>query len=144
VLYLVTAVNRRTRCIVAWDVVTERTFDTMQPVVDHVMERLPQVQQFYSDGLDTYRTLVYWRGRHKAQHQGVPDKSQTYTVEGVNADLRCYVPALDRRGRCFPRCCHALRRLLSLFIACYNQCCWFRWRYPNRTAHPTDFLPTLF
>jgi hypothetical protein len=40
----VTAVNRRTRCIVAWALVKERTYDTMQPVVDQVFEHLPHTQ----------------------------------------------------------------------------------------------------
>lgn len=141
---MTTIVNRRTRCIVAWRVLEERTFNTMQPLVDQVFERVPHVHQFYSDGLNTYRELVYRQGRRSAQHQVVEGKRETYTVEGTNADLRCYVPPLDRRGRCFPRHIEKLRVLLRLFITCYNRCCLFRLQHPNRNAHPSDFLPALF
>jgi hypothetical protein len=72
------------------------------------------------------------------------DKSQTYTVEGTNADFRCYVPSLDRRGRGFPRHLDRFCALLRLFITGYNRCCLFRLRHPKRRAHPSDFLPTLF
>lgn len=139
-----TAVSRATHCIVAWALVEERTFDTMQPVVDAVLEQLPQARWFYSDGLSVYQELVYRRGRHMAQHQVAPGKSQTYSVESVNSDLRCYVPSLDRRGRCFPRCSKALHRLLVLFITAYNRCCLFRRQHPQRPVHPVNFLPTLF
>jgi len=139
-----TIVNRRTRCIVAWDVLQTRSFDTMQPLVDQVFERVPHVGQFYSDGLPTYGELVYRQGRRSARHEVAPGKQQTYTVEGTNADLRCYVPPLDRRGRCFPRHLEKLRALLRLFITCYNRCCLFRLQHPNRMAHPSDFLPALF
>lgn len=122
----------------------KRTYDTVQPLLDQALERLPQAKQFYSDGLDTYQSLVYRQGRRQARHEVAPGKSQTYTVEGTNADLRCYVPPLDRRGRCFPRCQKKLKALLSLFLFCYNRCCLFRYNHPKRHAFPTDFLPTLF
>jgi len=46
-----------------------------------------------------YIDIVY-PGRHK---RNVRDKRDTYTVEGVNADLRHYIPILARRSRCFAR-----------------------------------------
>lgn len=39
----------------------ERTFDTLQPLVDLVFELVPQVRHFYSDGLSAYGELVYVR-----------------------------------------------------------------------------------
>lgn len=50
--------NRKTRAILAFNVVQERTWDTMQPLVDHVFSLVPQVHQFYSDGFSTYHELV--------------------------------------------------------------------------------------
>ena len=44
------------------------------------------------------------------------DKSRTYSVEAVNADLRHYLARLGRRSRCI----HALRRAVDLFVRCYN------------------------
>lgn len=125
-------------------VVEERSYDTMQPLVDEVFERVPQVKQFYSDELPLYSALIYRQGRRAARHQAVAGKKQTYTVEGTNADLRCYVPPLDRRGRCFPRHLDKFRALLNLFITCYNRCCLFRFLHPTRNVFPSDFLPALF
>jgi IS1 family transposase len=117
-------VDRTTRCIVSWDLVTERTFETMQSLADTVWQHSPLPRHaaqrlFYSDQLDTYRTLLYRQGQHQPQ----PNKSQTYTVEGLNADLRCYVSALVRRTRGFARDTKALRRLVWLFVFCYNRRC---------------------
>lgn len=116
----------------------------MQPLVDRVFALVPQVQQFYSDGFPTYHELVYRQGKRWARHDVAPGKEQTYTVEGTNADLRCYVPALDRKGRCFPRHIDKFRSTVGLFVTCYNHCCLFRLKHPNRKANPSDFLPQLF
>jgi IS1 family transposase len=129
---------------VAWALVKERNYHTMQPVIDAVFEKVPQVKRFYSDSLSAYELLVYRGLASKANHHAMKDKSQTYSVEGVNADLRCYVPSLDRRGRCFARCWQALNRLLSLFITAYNRCCLFRIQHPNRIVHPTIFYRLSF
>jgi hypothetical protein len=48
-------------------------------------------------------------------------KEQTYTIEGVNADLRTYLGRLKRRSRCFSRCIEALRRAMRLFVWHYNR-----------------------
>jgi hypothetical protein len=48
------------------------------------------------------------------------DKSQTYSVEGTNADLRHYLARLGRRSRCSLRCINALTRAVDLFVRFYN------------------------
>jgi IS1 family transposase len=107
---------------VGWAVVEERTFDTMQPVIDQVPR---SCRQFYSDGLNTYPTLLYY----DAKHEALPDKSQTYSVEGSNAEIRHYLGRLHRRGwlrqrsRCFCRSVESLRRAFWLFAYCYNRRC---------------------
>jgi transposase-like protein len=61
-MYIATAVdwlhtcNRETRCLLSWQIVDERTFETMQPVIDQVPRTCAR---FYSDGLGTYATLIY-------------------------------------------------------------------------------------
>ena len=105
-----------------WAVVEERTFDTMQPVIDQVPR---SCRQFYSDGLNTYPTLLSYDAKHKA----LPDKSQTYSVEGSNAEIRHYLGRLHRHGwlrqrsRCFCRSVESLRRAFWLFAYCYNRRC---------------------
>lgn len=137
-----TAVDRTTRCIVGWSVVEERTFGPMQAVVDQI----PPTKQFYSDGLSVYRTLIYNIKKLDALHEVAPGKSQTYTVEGVNADLRHYLARLNRKSRCFSRCIKSLRRAMWLFVFCYNRKQLWQMRYPNlkKSRRPiTDFLPGI-
>jgi hypothetical protein len=69
-----------------------------------VLDRAPQGVLYYSDASQTYDTLIYRPGIHIA----LPDKSQTYRVEGDNAELRHYLARLARRSRCFSRCIKAL------------------------------------
>lgn len=75
-----TDVDRATHCIVRWDVVWERTTEALQAMPD----RAPLVRQYYSDAFVTYWTLVYRPGLHTA----LPQKSQTYSVEADNTELR--------------------------------------------------------
>jgi insertion element IS1 protein InsB len=49
------------------------------------------------------------------------DKSQTYSAEGSNADLRHYLARLRRRSRCFSRKKEALHHAVKIFVYAYNQ-----------------------
>lgn len=110
--------------------------DTLQAVVDQA----PQARAYYSDGLATYRDLVYG----DAVYTAMSNKSQTYTVEGGNADLRHYLARLGRKSRCFSRCIHALHRAIKLFVWCYNQHQLRQQRYPNYAKHVSEFIPPLY
>jgi IS1 family transposase len=57
-------------------------------------------QQYYSDQFPLYDSLEYRLGYHLSLF----DKSETYSVEGVNAELRHYLTRLARKSRCFSRC----------------------------------------
>ncbi len=48
------------------------------------------------------------------------DKSQTYSVEGDNAELRHYLARPARQFRCFSRCVQALRAVVKLFVYPWN------------------------
>ena len=52
--YIVTEVDRATRCIVSYDVVWERTGDALQETI----ERVAPARQYYSDAFPPYETLV--------------------------------------------------------------------------------------
>ncbi len=127
-----TLVDRRTRCIVSWDVVGERTTEVLQVIVD----RAAEAQSYYSDEFTTYRSLVYGDG----MHYPLPNKSETYTVEGVNADLRHYLARLARKSRCFSRCIQALRRAVRLFVWCSNRRQLHKCQYPAYPAHLIQFV----
>jgi hypothetical protein len=75
----VTFVERATRCIVGWGVTSACDGDTWQVVLD----RSPQALLYYRDDSSTYDALIYAPGIHLA----LPDKNQTYRVEGANAEL---------------------------------------------------------
>lgn len=115
-----------------WAVVPERDEATLQAVVDQA----PQAHAYYSDGFATYRNLVYG----EATYTAMPNKSQTYTVEGGNSDLRHYLARLARKSRCFSRCIHALRRAIKLFVWAYNQRQLWNQRYPKYPKHVIDFV----
>lgn len=53
--------------------------------------------------------------------QTLPDKSQTYQVEGDNAELRHYLARLARRSRCFSRSLKALGPAVKLFVFAWNR-----------------------
>jgi IS1 family transposase len=81
------------------------------------MERAVPAQQSYSDAFPTYETLVYYPGTHAV----APGKSQTYSVEADNAEVRPYLARLGRRSRCFSRSIAALRRAVKLFVPAWTR-----------------------
>lgn len=131
-MYIITDVDRATHCIVGWDVVWERTSANLQAMLD----RAPFARQYYSDAFVTYDTLVYSPGFHTA----MTDKSQTYSVEADNAELRHYLARLARRSRCFSRCVHALWRSIKLFVFAWNRRQLFKRAFPHAVAHVRHFV----
>ena len=69
--------DRSTHTIIAWAVVPERDEVRLQAVVDQA----PQAHAYYSDGFAAYQQLVYG----PASYTAMQNKSQTYSVEGGNA-----------------------------------------------------------
>lgn len=110
--YIMTMVSRTPRQIVGFDVAQDKSPERVQAIVD----KAPPSDVYCSDGWLGYVDVVY-PGKYI---RNVHDKSDTYTVEGVNADLRHYIPILRRRSRCFPRKLETLRAVLELFVAAYN------------------------
>lgn len=127
-----TLVDRHTNCILAWRVDWERSETLLQAMIDEA----PQAKFYYSDLFATYRTLVYTPGRYTP----MPDKSETYRVEGDNAELRHYLARLARRSRCFSRCIHALPRAIKLFVYLWNRRQLYRQRFPTYPAHLIQFV----
>lgn len=133
-IYLMTLVDRHTSCIVGWAVAPSRTEAILQALLDAA----PQARFYYSDLLAVYRRLLYTPGIHTP----MPNKSETYRVEGDNAELRHYLARLGRKSRCFSRCIHALRRAVRLFVYLWNARQLYRQVYPAYPAHLIQFLPT--
>ena len=123
--------------MLAWTVSLSREADALQPLADQTAPLQPT--RYFSDGYEVYRTLLYRQGQHRV----APGKSETYSVEGDNADLRHYLARLGRKSRCFSRSLAALARQVRLFVFCYNARQMFVRRFPKLKAHLIDFLPAL-
>lgn len=126
-----TLVDRYSSCFVGWAMAGERSEDTLQQMVDQA----PQAAFYFSDLFPLYRTLVYAPGIHTP----MPDKSETYRVEGVNAELRHYLARRRRRSRGFSRCIQALLRAIKLFVFAWNRRQLSHLRFPRYPAHLINF-----
>lgn len=127
-----TLVERVSHCIVGWRVGWERSEAVLQALVDEA----PQAMIYFSDSFPTYDALIYKPGVHLS----LLDKSQTYSVEGENPDLRHYLARLGRRSRCFSRRLDALARAVKLFVYAWNRRQRYRLRFPNYPAHVFQFV----
>jgi IS1 family transposase len=107
-------------------VTEKRSILQMQGLIDSS----PVAKTYYSDGYMLYRDLAYW-----GNHTVAPGKSETYTVEGVNADLRQYIPGLARRKRCFYRRIDTLAAVMRLFVNAYNRFGEYKAKHQRLASH---------
>ena len=107
----------------SWRVVTERSEAVVQALIDEV----PNAFQYCTDGFPVYEGRNYHRGWHLVAH----GKSQTYSVEAGNAELRHYLKCLARSTRCFAKQLDSLIRRIKLFVHCWNQRQLFKRAYPD-------------
>jgi IS1 family transposase len=125
-------VERASSCLVGWAVSPHRDMALLQALIDHA----PAARFYYSDLYAGWRGLIYWQGIHTP----MPNKSETFRVEGLNAELRHYLARLARRSRCFSRSILALVRAVKLFVHLWNQRQLYQKRYPHYKAHLIDFV----
>ena len=126
-----TVVDRATRCFLGIRAVFQRTQTVGQQMVNQA-----RAQQYYSDQFSLYDSLSYRRGHHLSLF----DKSETYSVEGNNAELRHYLTRLARRSRCFSRCLDWLNRHLKAFAHAWNRRQLHNRDYPYDKKHVIDFI----
>jgi len=129
-----TAVDRVTRCIIGVQVVWERSTDALQTLLD----TSSWAAHYYSDAF-----TLYWSGIYPGTHHALPNKSQTYSVEADNAELRHYLARLRRSSRCFSRLLTALREAIQLFVYRWNARQLYKHAHPHYPAHVRDFVPVL-
>lgn len=103
----------------------------MQVVIDSA----PHAGRYFSDAFNTYRELCR-RGAHTSMY----DKSETYSAEDDNAELRHYLARLARESRCFSKCIKALRRAVELFVWCWN---WRQLRRQQRPRYPINLIDAV-
>jgi len=76
-VYIMTAVSRKPRQIAGFDVAFDKSPARIQDMIDNT----PPAEKCYADGYLGYIDVVY-PGKHI---RNMRDKSDTFTVEGVNA-----------------------------------------------------------
>ena len=108
-----TMVSREPRQIVGHVVSTDKSSITIQKMVNLA----PEAECYCTDGYYGYLDVVF-PGKHIFN---IHNKNDTFTVEGVNSDLRHYIPTLARRSRCFPRKLDNLQVVLAVFVRSYNR-----------------------
>ena len=126
-IYIMTMVSRNPRQIVAHRVSTDKFSRTIQSMVDSA----PEAKKYCTDGYFVYLDVVF-PGKHIFN---IHNKNDTFTVEGVNADLRHYIPTLARRSRCFPRKLENLQAVLNVFVRAYNRFGAQKARFRARRPH---------
>jgi len=111
--YVMTLISRKPRQIVGFAVAADKSPERRQTIVDNS----PEAENYATDGCLGYIDMVY-PGNHI---RNVSNKNDTFTVEGINADLRHYIPVLARRSRCFCRSLETLEAVIAVFIDAYNK-----------------------
>ena len=130
-VYLMTMVSRLPRQIVGFDVAFDKSPERIQSIVDSS----PWARRYCTDGYWGYVDIIY-PGEHI---RNIRDKSDTFTVEGVNADLRCYIPLLARRSRCFARKLETLYAVVAVFVDAYNSFGMAKMRW--KASHNKGVIP---
>jgi IS1 family transposase len=97
---------------VGHQVSASKDVETIQEIADTA----PKAAIYHSDGYSAYAQTLYY-GNHFAHC----DKSETYTVEGVNSDLRHYIPGFARRSKCFYRKIETVIAVVAVFVRAFNR-----------------------
>jgi IS1 family transposase len=124
-------ISREPRQIVAFAVEKDRKSWRIQGMVDSV----PDARRYCTDGFNGYLDVVF-PGKHIFNNW---DKSDTYNVESINADLRCYLSGLVRRSRCFYRKIETLEAVLAVFINAYNKYGEAKLKYRKPVIHKSSY-----
>ena len=121
-IYVITLVNREKRQIVGYDIAFDKSRERIQKLVDSS----PKADYYYSDAYSAYSEICYY-----GTHTALKNKSQTYTVEGVNSDLRHYIPPLRRKSKCFFRSIETARAVFKIFVFAFNKFALAKFFHPS-------------
>ena len=70
--------------------------------------------------------------------RNIHNKNDTFTVEGINADIRHYIPVFARRSRCFCRKIETLEAVFGVFVDAYNKFGEAKLKYRVPTNHKSQ------
>jgi hypothetical protein len=82
-----------------------------------IVDSAPEAENYCPDGWFGHLDMAY-PGNYI---RNCRDKSDTSTVEWINADLRTYIPVLRHRSRCFCHKIETLRAVIEVFVDAYNK-----------------------
>ena len=117
-------VIREPRQIAGFDVAFDKSSERIQDIVGNV----PDAKYYCTDGYNGYIDIIY----HKKHICTIHDKSNTFTVKNINADLRHYIPVLARRSRCFPRSLETIKAVVAVFVDAYNRFGFAKFKYRHK------------
>ena len=103
--------SRDKRQIVGYDI----AFDKSRKRIQNLVDSSSKANKYYSVSYPAYSEILY-----DDLHSYLIYKSQTYTVEGVNSDLRHYIPALKRKSKCFFRSINTMKAVFKIFVYAFN------------------------
>ena len=121
-IYVMTLVSRDKRQILGYDIAFDRSRERIQKLVD----KSAKASKYYFDACSAYAEVCY-----ESVHTSLKNKSQTYTVEGVNSDLRHYTLALHRRSKCFFRSIETMNAVFKIFVSAFNKFALAKFLYPH-------------
>lgn len=119
---MITLVSRDKRQIVGYDIAFDKSRERIQQLVDNS----PKASHYYSDSYSAYEEICYYR-----THTSLKNKSQTYTVEGINSVLRHYSPSLCRKSKCFFRSLDTAKSVFKIFVNAFNNFALHKFLYPS-------------
>ena len=105
-------VSREKRQIVGYDIAFDKSRERIQKLVDSS----PKDDHYYSVAYSVYSEICYY-----GTHSALKNKCKTYVVEGVNSDLRHYIPPLRRRSKCFFRSIKTAKAVFKIFVLAFNK-----------------------
>lgn len=128
--------TRDPRQIVGFDIAHDKDESRIQKIAD----KAPKAKFYFSDANPSYRNVSYF-----GLHSYFYDKSHTFTVEGVNSDIRKYIAALQRRSKCFFRSIATFKFVFNVFVYSYNLFGIFKFSFPHlkTSSFLIDFIPYL-
>ncbi len=109
---MITLVSREKRQIIGYDIAYDKSSERIQRLLD----KSPTAEHYYSDAYSAYSEVCYY-----GTHMLLKNKSETYTVEGINSDLRNYIAPLHRESKCFFRLIDTAKAVLKIFVHAFNK-----------------------
>ena len=101
-------------------------FDRSRERIQKLVDKSVKASKYYSDAYFAYSEICYY-----GTHTALKNKSQIYTVESVNSDLRHYIPPLRRKSKCFFRSIETAKSIFKIFVSAFNKFTLAKFLYPH-------------